>query len=328
MFIIKKLYKPNLVSPAVMDKNKHKKQHKEETKETTFLGKAKEYYLKEYKKLFIIPVILFVLSAIILFVNYTSTGDFIKRDVSLKGGLSLTINTDYSDVNGLELFLISEFPDSSLNIRTIESSGKVTGIIIEASDVDEKALILKLKEKIPLTKENYSLETMGSSLGESFFRQMFVAVLIAFFCMGLVFQFYFKNMYATFAALFSAFMDIFITISIMTLFSMKLTAGGIAAYLMLIGYSIDTSILLSTKLLKEKTELKKGLFGAMRTGLTMSAAGIAATGMSFLLTNNTTLKQIMLILIVGLFIDLITTWIGNVAFLRYYMERKHGKKTV
>ena len=58
---------------------------------------------------------------------------------------------------------------------------------------------------------------------------------------------------------------------------------------------------------------------------TMSAAGLAATGVSFLLTNNVTLRQIMLILIVGLLIDILTTWIGNVAFLRFYLERKNVK---
>lgn len=297
---------------------------KEVKKDLSFLQKAEEFYITKYKKLLFIPIGLFILSAIILLVTYSTTGDFIRRDVSLKGGISLTIDTDYNDVAGFENFLITNFPGGSINIRTIESGGKVNGIIVEASDVEEDLLIKAVNEKIILTKENYSLETMGSTLGQSFFIQMFWSLILAFIFMGLVFQFYFKNWYATGAALFSAFMDIFITLGLMNLFGLRLTAGGIAAYLMLIGYSIDTSILISTKLLIEKNELREGIFNAMKTGLTMSAAGIAATGISFLLTNNNTLRQIMLILIVGLFIDIITTWIGNLAFLRMYLE-KNGK---
>jgi len=291
------------------------------------LGKRiKDFYVKEYKKLFFIPLILFLLSALVLANTYFTTGEAIRRDVSLKGGISLTINAGYDNIAELEEFLESSFPESSVNLRTIESAGTIVGIIIEASDIEEDALVEAVNQKITLTKDNYSVETMGSSLGESFFMQMFIAVLLAFLSMGIVFQFYFKNIYATLAALFSAFMDIFITLGIMDLFGLRLTAGGIAAYLMLIGYSIDTSILLSTKVLKEHiTEAVPAIFGAMKTGLTMSVAGIAATGVSFLLTNNTTLKQIMLILIVGLVIDVLTTWIGNVAFLRYYLEKKHGK---
>ncbi|MEK6917102.1 MAG: hypothetical protein AABW92_05145 [Nanoarchaeota archaeon] len=289
-------------------------------------NRVKDFYIKEYKKLFLIPLILFLISGAILFNTYNKTGEAIRRDVSLKGGISVTINLGYDDMPGLEKFLFDKFPDSSIHLRTIGSTNNVAGIIIEASDIDEDALIDAIKEKITLTKNNYSVETMGSSLGDSFFKQMFVAVLLAFVSMGVVFQIYFKNIYATLAALFSAFMDIFITLGIMDILGVRLTAGGIAAYLMLIGYSIDTSILISTKLLKDRTdEISKAIFGAMKTGFTMSAAGIAATGVSFLLTNNTTLKQIMLILIVGLIIDLLTTWIGNVAFLRYYLEKKHGQ---
>ena len=287
-----------------------------------FLDNLKEYYYKEYKKLFWIPVILFLLSALVIFNTARTTGDFINRDVSLKGGISITIETGYSDINNLENTLNLAFPTSSINLRTVESSGVITGIIIEASDISQNDLLAEITKLIPLTKENYNVETMGSTLGQSFFKQMFVALLIAFVSMGIVFQLYFKNIYGTAAALFSAFMDIFITVGITNLMGIKLTAGGIAAYLMLIGYSIDTSILLSTKLLKEKGDLKQGLFNAMTTGFTMSAAGIAAMGVSFLLTNNSTLRQIMLILVIGLVIDLITTWVGNVAFLRYHLERR------
>ncbi|NTV23957.1 MAG: protein translocase subunit SecF, partial [Nanoarchaeota archaeon] len=185
-----------------------------------------------------------------------------------------------------------------------------------------------IQEKLgPLGKNEYSTETMGSSLGDSFFKETFIALIFAFLGMGLVFHFYFRNIYATGAALLSAFLDIVITIAIMNLFQVRLTAGGIAAYLMLIGYSIDTSILLSTKLLKDKPDDKfSALFHAMKTGLTMSAAGIAATGVSYFLTNNITLKQIMLILIVGLFIDILTTWVGNVSLLRLYLERKEVRR--
>jgi preprotein translocase subunit SecF len=283
-------------------------------------------YVRDYKRLFFVPLVLFILSSAILINSYIQTGDFIKRDVTLKGGISLSINKEIYDTAEFESFLNKRFPGSSINFRTIGSADSVQGIIIEASDISESELLEEVQERISLEKEDYSVETMGSSLGESFFRQMFVAVFFAFIAMGLVFQFYFRNWYATFAALFSAFLDIFITVGIIDLIGIRVTAGGIAAYLMLIGYSIDTSILLSTKMLRDKSDdLKKALFGAMKTGFTMSAAGIAATGISFLLTNNTTLKQIMLILIVGLVIDLITTWIGNVTFLRLYLEKKDGK---
>lgn len=302
-------------------KHVHHSKH-EEVKSSSFLDKAKEYYFKEYMKLFYGLIILFLLCAGFLFFNYMKTGEFTKRDVSLKGGISLVITTDYKDVKGLEESIRAMYPEASLNFRTVEDKGNVVGIIIEATDISEEELLGAVKEKIVLTRENYNIESMGSSLGESFFKQMFVALLFAMLFMGIVFHIYFRNVYATFAAIFSAFMNILITFAIMVAMDVRLTAGGIAAYLMLIGYSVDTSILLSTKVLKDKGELKSKLFGAMKTGLTMSVAGIFATGVSYLVTNNITLKQIMLILIVGLVIDILTTWIGNAAFLRMKLEKE------
>ncbi|MEM3374504.1 MAG: hypothetical protein QXE31_04760 [Candidatus Woesearchaeota archaeon] len=319
-----------------MQKNSSKKEHNQEKNEKTSEKKnkkikelLKDFYIKEYKKLFLILVVLIIFSIFTLISTYREVGDFTRKDVSLKGGISISINK-YNNYNikDIEQYLSEKFPKSSINIRTIESGGQIKGIIIEASDVEKDSLINEIETKIgKLNPDQYSVETMGSSLGESFFKQMFVALAIAFLGMSLVFHLYFKNYYATFAAILSAFLDLFITLGIMNFLQIRLTAGGIAAYLMLIGYSVDTSILLSTKVLKEKSKDLKGIFEAMKTGLTMSAAGLAAMGLSFLLTNNEALKQIMLILVVGLFMDIITTWIGNVTFLRIYLERKNKTKT-
>lgn len=312
------------------NKNKTEKKNiiKEEIQKTNnFKETLKDFYIKEYKKLFLILVFLTLLSVYSIINTYTKTGDFTYRDVSLKGGISLSINTDFKDIKELESYLLSNFQSASFNLKTVESGGKVKGIIIEASDVNEKELLSAVQEKIGnLKKEDYNIEIMSSSLGASFFNQMFVALGIAFLFMGIVFHLYFRNMYATFSALLSAFLDLFITLGIMNFLSIRLTAGGIAAYLMLIGYSVDTSILLSTKLLKEKKDdINKALFKAMKTGLTMSFSGLVAMGLSYLLTNNEALKQIMLILVVGLLMDIITTWIGNVTFLRIYLEKKNVK---
>ena len=64
------------------------------------------------------------------------------------------------------------------------------------------------------------------------------------------------------------------------------------------------------------------IFTAMKTGLTMSAAGITATIVAFLFSNSIVIKQIMIILIIGLIIDILTTWLQNAGLLKLYFERK------
>ena len=97
---------------------------------------------------------------------------------------------------------------------------------------------------------------------------------------------------------------------------------------MLIGYSVDTDILLSTRLLKrrEGTEMER-IYGAMKTGLTMAITTIIAVTIALLISQSEIIRQIMIILLIGLLVDLINTWIQNVGLLRLYLERK-AKKTM
>jgi preprotein translocase subunit SecF len=70
--------------------------------------------------------------------------------------------------------------------------------------------------------------------------------------MGLVVFFYFRSIAPSLAVILEAFSDIIVTLAIFNLTGIKLSTAGIAAFLMLIGYSVDTDILLSTRVLKRK----------------------------------------------------------------------------
>ncbi|MCK5107220.1 MAG: protein translocase subunit SecF, partial [Nanoarchaeota archaeon] len=116
---------------------------------------------------------------------------------------------------------------------------------------------------------------------------------------------------------------IVITLAIIDLMGLRLSTAGIAAFLMLIGYSVDTDILLTTRLVKrtEGTVFER-LMGAMSTGLTMSATTIAVVTLALIFSQSDTIRQIMIILLIGLIVDLINTWIQNVGILRIYLARK------
>jgi len=94
--------------------------------------------------------------------------------------------------------------------------------------------------------------------------------------------------------------DIVFAIALTDLFNIKVETAGIAAFLMLIGYSVDTDILLTARVLrgKEGTVLDK-ILGSMKTGLTMTFAAIAATSIAYFFTPSEVLKQIMIILLFG-----------------------------
>jgi len=285
----------------------------------------KRIYEKQYKKLLIIPILLLVLAMLQIGMQTVQTGDFLNKGVSLKGGLTVTVEKS-ANIDELQRFLDDSFPGSDISVRAVSKTGVQVGTIIEASDVEAEAIMPLLEESLKLEEGEYSVEVMGSSLGASFFKETFRALILAFIFMGIVVFIYFRVPVPSFAVILSAFSDIVVTLAVVNVMGMKLSTAGIAAFLMLIGYSVDTDILLSTRVLKRKEgQVIDRVYTAMKTGLTMSVTTLAAISVALIFTQSIVLKQIMTILIIGLLVDLINTWIQNAGILRWYVEKKHGK---
>jgi preprotein translocase subunit SecF len=64
------------------------------------------------------------------------------------------------------------------------------------------------------------------------------------------------------------------------------------------------------------------IYGAVRTGITMTTTTLAAVLVVLIFVNSDVIKQIMLILFIGLLVDMVMTWIQNVGILRLYLEMK------
>ena len=103
---------------------------------------------------------------------------------------------------------------------------------------------------------------------------------------------------------------------------MKMSTSGIVALLLLIGYSVDTDILLSTRVLKRKEgSVMDRVYSAMKTGLTMTVTTFIAVSVAMIFTQSIVIKQIMFILLIGLVVDIIMTYIQNVGLIRIFLER-------
>lgn len=288
-----------------------------------------EFYNKNYKRLMIIPLAILIVSLLVIYLHYSKTNDFFDRDVSLKGGISATIPTENPvNVDELQNLLASKFNDATVRRLSEFGSNKQTGILIEVPEIDENELKTTLEEylNIKLTNENYSVEITGSSLGSSFYSQMLKAMLFAFILMALSILITFRSFIPSLAVVFSAFTDIVATIAIVNLFDARISSAGISAFLLLIGYSVDTDILQTTKMMK-RTEgtLWQRFVSAMKTGLTMTITSLAAVTVGYFLTDSEAIKQMFIIIAIGLLIDPITTYLMNAGLIKWYMERKHDK---
>ncbi len=140
--------------------------------------------------------------------------------------------------------------------------------------------------------------------------------------------FYFKNSIPSLAIILSAFADIFMTLALFNFLGMKMSTAGIVAFLMLIGYSVDTDILLTNRVLKRhEGSLNRRIFSAFKTGTTMTLTSLLAIITALLIVSSfsAVLTKIFTVLVIGLSFDILNTWITNVSILKWYVKRKESK---
>jgi len=329
------------------------------------------FYDTKYRKILFFTLSLLILSVFLIGLKIAKTGDFVEKDISLSGGMTITIFHEQSyDIKELQNYLASQFPDKQLSIRSLTQLGKTVGIIVEGTDIDSDKVIASLGQKIgTISAEDYSVSMMGSSLGNTFFRETLKAIFVSFMFMGLVVFLYFgenlkmkfiatiatfivgamifggttsiikdfiayilglglitlyyKNNRPSFIMILTVFADLVVTLAVVNLLGMKISTAGIASFLMIIGYCVETNILLTTKVTKKKEgSVIERILDAFKTGFIMTATAVSAVLIALVFTQSDVIKEIMAILLIGLIADMIYTWGQNVALLRIYLEKK------
>ncbi len=313
-----------------MSEQQEHTEHREELihhEKVKFSKKIVKSYNKNYKLLLAIPTILLILSLIYLGIFLSREGDFFKKDVSLTGGTSITIFSEDIDVNELKAHLSETFTDFSVRELSDFRTGQQKAVIIE-SPIQSSDLRPDLENFLgyELDENNSSIESTGSSLGEAFYNQLRLALILCFIFMAIIVFLIFRTPIPSLAVVISAFADIVMTLAVVNLLGMKMSAAGITAILMLIGYSVDTDIMLTTRLLKRKENINRKSWEAFKTGVTMTFTSIIALAVALFITQSFSeiLQQIFTILLIGLGFDLLNTWITNVSILRWYLEKKGG----
>ena len=159
--------------------------------------KIKSFYESKYKLLMIFPILLLVAALVQIGVQTATTGDFVNKGISLKGGSTITLNSQQNiDPLTLESFLKETYPQAEISVRTLTSAGTTLGLAID-TDIQEHSEIQQMEEaistKFNLNSNDLSAEVMGSALGSSFFKafQIKLTVMIDQNILSLLFRFRF-----------------------------------------------------------------------------------------------------------------------------------------
>ncbi|MBI5035915.1 hypothetical protein HZC09_01090 [Candidatus Micrarchaeota archaeon] len=174
--------------------------------------------------------------------------------------------------------------------------------------------------------DSVSVREVGSSLSEFFFSKTREVILLAFILSSAIVFLIFRSVGPSLAVIFGALADIVITAGAMYFFGVPWSLPSVAALLMLVGFSLDTDLMLTIRVLKrQEDEPKKRAFDAMHTGFLMSCTNIVAFGVLTavaLILQIPTYYQIGVIATVGSVVDFIATWCGNAPLILWLEERR------
>jgi len=175
----------------------------------------------------------------------------------------------------------------------------------------------------------FSTKEVPPVLGQTFWDNALFVSIVALFGIIIVIFFFFREFIPSVAVIYAGIFDVLTALALMSLTGIALGLNSIPALLLLIGYSVDTDILLTTRLLKRKDKTpRKRVIDSMKTGLTMTFTTITAVLVMLVLSyfyQIDVMFNISAVILFGLFGDLIVTWMMNAPILLWYVERKAKK---
>jgi len=280
---------------------------------------------EDYDKYFLIPLALIILSSGLLLFNFGTTGEFFEKGTDFAGGTEITfeVNGSFSSNEVEEVFADADRPGVS---ALTQNTGERTLLLVQVPPPDmNQTEASNIMENAGYDVDVDGFNSISAAVSDQFFRQAQFAFILAFSIMSFVIFYAFKDFTPSVAVVFAAAGDIIIAGAGMTLLGIPLTLGSLAALLMLIGYSVDTDIVLSTRVLKmNRGSVKSRMWGSMKTGLTMSSGGIAGFMLLYLVSTSivgpSELSNIAAVMVVGLLADIPLTWLGNTVILKKYVE--------
>lgn len=276
-----------------------------------------KYDINKYnpKKMMAVPAALFGVALVIVIITFIMTGMPVTPGIDFAGGTAVTIYTDDSKEE-IEAYF------EGYDLKSIEE-GISGGYYLKFGPMSNEEM-MAFNDYILAGYPDAGIDQIGANFGATLQAQAMLALLFAFLGMAVVVFIAFRKLLPALTVVFAGIADITITAACMNIFGIELSLATTAALLMLIGYSVDSNILMTTKVLKRQGDLAEKMEGAFHTGFIMTSTTFCAILAMFIVSligNVPTLYTISAVLLIGLICDLIFTWGFNAGMLRLYAEK-------
>jgi preprotein translocase subunit SecF len=268
------------------------------------------------RQLAAVPLAVLAIALLIIAGWYVATGVPVNPGLEFTGGAELRVAVDAPDGQAREQ-IQAAFDPAPESIRGVPSDNTYI-LTFQTEEVGVSALEEQARAAGFEVESSY---TVSPSFGSRTQLLALGGVAFAFLGMSALVFLMFRTFVPSIAVVVSAFSDIVIPVALMNVLGIELTLGTVAALLMIIGYSVDSDILLNNHILRRSGGFYESTYRAMRTGVTMTLTSLSAM---IVMTIVATLFGIQLlaaigtVLVFGLTTDLMNTYMLNLSLLRWY----------
>jgi preprotein translocase subunit SecF len=222
--------------------------------------------------------------------------------------------------------------DTTLPSVPEEAVNKAELAMIEAGKNANQQMQDLIKQRFSLSESSaFQRREVSPTLSASFWQTGLNVAIFAVILVTIVIFIFFRKIIPSLAVIECGIFDVGCAVAMMAVFSIPLSLSSIPTLLMLLGYSIDTDVMLTSRMLqrKEKSPAERA-YGSLNTGLTMTGTTIGALLVMLLVSYFNQISiifEISAVLLFGLAGDVIGTWLMNAPLLLWYVERAN-KKTI
>lgn len=269
-----------------------------------------------------IPIAIFVIALFIMGFTYSTSGAPVNLGMEFKGGTMISFQTDEST---------EELESNYMDYPLVDIRKTGDRAVLQFGPMEDN-IQTEVEKHVTSTYPSVEIQQVGAIYGKDLQLQTLQALLLSLIGMSVVIFLIFRNFIPSLAVIVSSISDVCIAAALMNLAGVELSLGTVAALLMIIGYSVDSDVLLTTRVFKRRGSINEKISLAMHTGLTMTSTTLAAVVAMYVvstysyvlipsLSQMTLLSDISIVLVFGLLVDVINTWLLNTGIIRWYSKK-------
>ena len=266
------------------------------------------------RQLATVPLVVLALALLVIAGWFATTGAPATLGLEFTGGTELRVQAQ-----GGPSEIQAAFDEDVAAIQSVAGQADTYVVTFQVTEADGAQRLDQQARSAGLTV----LSTQSTSASFAGQTQLLAlgGVAAAFVGMSVMVFLLFRTFVPSIAVVVSAFSDVVIPVAVMNLVGIELSLGTVAALLMLIGYSVDSDILLNNHVLRRSGGFYESAYGAMRTGVTMTLTSLSAAIVMAIVASIfgvELLAAIGTVLAIGLAADLMNTYLLNLSLLRWY----------